>query len=98
VAAQGLEQDSRVAAPNVQDVRPDAQRVDQADRLLEQVAQRQHRDDPMIERRKDAVDRREGRQEVVVGDHHALRVAGRSRREDQVPDVIGLRPHPGVEP
>src|SRR5258708_1358731 len=28
VAAQGLEQASRVAAPNVQDVRPDAQRVD----------------------------------------------------------------------
>ena len=47
VVAQRVEDDPRVAAADVQDVRADRQRVVQADRLLEQVRQRQQRDDPV---------------------------------------------------
>ncbi len=94
---EGLEQDTRVAAPDVEDVGADAQRIDQADRLLEEVAQGQDGDDPVVERRQDVVDRLERREEVVVGDHDALRGAGGARREDQVPDILGTRPLPRVE-
>ena len=43
----------------------------------------------MVERREHVVDRSDRREQVVVGDHHALRRAGRARGEDQVPDVLG---------
>ena len=88
-ARSAVEQDPRVAAPDVEDVGADAQRVDQPDRLLEQVAERQDADDPVLDRRQHAVDRAHRREQVVVGDHHALRRAGRARGEDQVPDVLG---------
>ena len=57
VVAQRVEDDPRVAAPHVQDVGADRQRVVQPDRLLEQVRQRQQRDDPVLHPRHDPVER-----------------------------------------
>ena len=57
-----------------------------ADGLLEQVRQRQQRDDAVLERRDDAMHRRDRGQHVVVGEHHALRRARRARREDELED------------
>ena len=45
VVAQGIEDDPRVPAAHVQDVGADVERVVQPDRLLEQVRERQQRDD-----------------------------------------------------
>ena len=84
MAADRLEDDPRVAAPDVEHVGPDVERVEQRDRLLEQVRQRQQRDDPMVHRRDDAVHRPDRREDVVVGEDHALRRAGRARREDEL--------------
>ena len=53
VVAQRIEDDPRVAAPDVQDVGADIERVEQPDRLLEQVRQRQQRDEPVLHRRDD---------------------------------------------
>ena len=97
VGTQGFEEEPRVAAPDVQDVGADAQRVDQPDRLLEEVAERKNRHDPVFERRDHVVDRPDRRQQVVVGDHHALRGPRRARGEDQVPDVLGPWTRPTVE-
>ena len=52
VVAQRIEDHARVAAADVQDVGADRQRVVQPDRLLEQVRQRQQRDDPVLHRRR----------------------------------------------
>ena len=73
MVAQGIEDDPRVAAPDVQDVGPDRQRVVQPDRLLEEVRQRQQRDDAVLHRRHDPVERLDRGDDVVVGEHHALR-------------------------
>ncbi len=74
---------------------PDIERVVQADGLLEQVAERQERDDPVVHRRDDPVERLDGRDDVVVGQHHALRRAGRAAREDELEDLVGRRGAPG---
>ena len=66
---------------------PTDERVEQPDRLLEQVRQRQQRDDPVLHRRDDPVERLDRGDDVVVGEHHALRRAGRARGEDQLEDV-----------
>ena len=86
-----LEDHPRVAAPHVQDVGPDIEGVEQPDGLLEQVGQRQERDHPVVHRRDHPVDRLDGRVDVVVGEHHALGRAGGPGREDEIPDVLGLR-------
>ena len=87
VVADRLEDHPRVAAPDVEDVGADVERVEQPDRLLEQVRQRQQRDDPVLHRRDDPVHRPDRGEDVVVGEHHALRRAGRARREDELEDV-----------
>ena len=87
VVAQRVEDDPRVAAPDIQDVRPDRERVVQPDRLLEQVRQRQQRDDPVLHRRDQAVERLDRRDLVVVGEHDALRAAGRAGGEDELEDI-----------
>ena len=51
VVAQGIEDDPRVAAADVQDVGADVERVEQPDRLFEQVRERQQRHDPVFHRR-----------------------------------------------
>ena len=89
MVAQRIEDDPRVAAPDIQDVRPDRERVVQPDRLLEQVRQRQQRDDPVLHRRDQAVERLDRRDLVVVGEHDALRTAGRAGGEDELEDVAG---------
>ena len=78
VVAQGIEDDPRVAAPDVQDVRPDRQRVVQPDRLLEEVRQGQERDDPVVHRRDDPVERL---------DRRRPRCRGRASRPSGVPVV-----------
>ena len=95
VVAQRVEDDPRVAAPDVQDVGPDVERVVQPDGLLEQVGQRQQRHDPVVHRRDDPVERLDRRDDVVVGQHHALRRAGRAAREDELEDLVGGRRAPG---
>src|SRR4029079_10548734 len=51
VGLERREEDARIAAADVKDVRADAQRVDQADRLLEQVAEREDAYHPVGQRR-----------------------------------------------
>ena len=95
--ADGLEDDARVAAPDVEDVGADVEGVEEGDGLLEQVRERQQRDDPVLDRRDDAVHRPDRRDDVVVGEHHALRRAGRARGEDELDDVGVRWARPGVE-
>ena len=90
-----VEDHPRVPAPDVQHVGPDIERVVQPDGLLEQVRQRQQRHDPMVHRRDDPVERLDRRDDVVVGQHHALRRAGRAAGEDELEDLVGGRPPPG---
>jgi hypothetical protein len=97
VAADRLEDDARVSAPDVEDVGADIEGVEQGHGLLEEVRQRQQRDDAMLHRRDDAVHRPDRRDDVVVGKDHALRRAGRARREGELDDVGIGRPPPGVE-
>ena len=87
MVAQRIEDDPRVAAAHVQDVRPDGQRVVQPDRLLEEVRQRQERHDPVLHPRDDPVERLDRGDDVVVGEHHALRRAGRAGGEDELEQV-----------
>ncbi len=56
MVAQGIEDDAWIAAADVQDVGPDAQRVEEPDRLLEQVRERQQRHDPVLQVRHDRVE------------------------------------------
>jgi hypothetical protein len=51
----------------------------------------------VLERRDDPVHRLDGREDVVVGEDHALRGAGRPGREDQLDDVAGLGRRPGIK-
>ena len=67
MVAQRVEDDPRVAAPDVQDVGADRQRVEQPDRLLEQVRQRQQRDEPVLHRRDDPVERSRSRRRRCRG-------------------------------
>ena len=93
--AQCIEDDPWVPAPDVEDVRPDIERVVQPDRLLEQVRQRQERDQPVLHRRDDVVERLDRCRDVVVGEHHALRRARRAAREDELEHLVGFGPFPG---
>ena len=94
VLAERGEDDPRIAAADVQDVRADVERVVQPDRLLEQVAERQQRHDPVVHRRDDAVERLDAGDDVVVGQDDALRRAGRAAREDELEDLVGGRGAP----
>ena len=96
VVAEGIEDDPRVPAPDVQDVGPDVERVVQPDRLLEQVRERQERDEPVLHRRDDPVEALDRGHDVVVGQHDALRRAGRAGREDQLERLV--RPPGGPTP
>ena len=83
VLAQGVEDDPRVAAADVQDVGTDIERVVQPDGLLEQVGQRQQRDEPVVHRRHDAMERLDRGDDVVMAEHDALGGPGRAAREDR---------------
>ena len=91
MVAHRVEDDPRVAAPHVQDVRTDVEGVVEADGLLEEVGQRQQRDDPVLHRRDDPVDDRDRGDDVAVGQHHALRGARRARGEDELEDIVVAR-------
>ena len=84
----------------VEDVGPDVERVVQPDGLLEQVAERQQRHDPVLHRWDDAMEALDRRNDVVVGQRHALRRAGRPAREDELERLVcvGLAPRglPGL--
>ena len=101
VLAQRVEDDPRVPAPDVEDVGADIERVVQPDRLLEQVRQRQQRHEPVLHRRDDPVERLDRCDDVVVGQHHALRRAGRAAREDELEELVRRRAasrRPGAPP
>ncbi len=95
VLAQRFEDHARVDAAQVEDVGADVEGVEQPDRLLEQVRQRQQRDDAVVHPRDDRVEGLDARDDVVVGEHHALRRPGRPRGEDQLPDLVRTGPLPG---
>ena len=96
VVAQRIEDDPRVPAPDVEHVGADVERVVQPDGLLEQVGQRQQRDEPVLHRRDDPVERLDRGDDVVVRQHHALRRAGRAAREDELEDLVRRRALPGA--
>ena len=88
MSAQRIEDDPRTPTADVQHVRPDRQRIEQADRLLEQVRQRQDRHDAVLHRGHDPVERFDRGEDIVVGEHHAL---GRTRgpgREHELEQVL----------
>ncbi len=97
VIAQRIEDDAGIPAAHVQDVRPDRQRVVEPDRLLEQMREREQRDDPMLHPGDDPVERVDRGEDVVVGEHHALGRSRRPGREDEFEDVLGGRGGPRLE-
>ena len=88
VIADRLEDHARVAAADVEDVGADGERVVERGDLLEQVRQRQQRDDAVLLRRDDVVRGLDRREDVAVGEHHALGRARRARREDDLDEVV----------
>ena len=96
VIAQRIEDDARVAAADVEDVRADVERVVEPDRLFEQVREREQRDQPVFHRRHDPVERLDRGDDVVVREHHALWRAGRARCEDELEDLVGGGATPGA--
>ena len=97
VLAQAVEDHARVPAAEVEDVRPDIHAVEQGDLLLKAVRQGEQRDQPVLHRLDDPVERHRARERVAVGEHHALGAAGRPAREHELVDVVRLRALPGVE-
>ena len=88
--AEGSQQDRRLATDRVDNARPDEKRDDQADALLEEMRERQHRDEPLGGA--DGEDRGHAlraRKQIPMADHGALRVAGRAAREDDLGEVVG---------
>ena len=95
VVAQRIEDDSRVAAAHVEDVGADIERVVEPDRLFEQVREREQRDDPVLHRGHDPVERLDRGDDVVVRERHALGRAGGPGGEDELEDLVGRRALPG---
>ncbi len=88
--AEGPDQHRRLAADRVDDGLAGRQRREQVAGLLEHVRQRQDREEPLIRAEREDVDQRPGvRRHVAVGQHRALRVAGRARGEDDQQQVVG---------
>ena len=98
VVVERLEDDPRVAASHVQDVGADIERVVQRHGLLERVRQREQRHQPVLHRLDDPVERPDAGQHVVVGEHHALGVAGRARGEHELEHLVGTRARPARRP
>ena len=69
MVAQGIEDDPWVPAPDIEHVGADIERVEQRDRLFEQVREGEQRDDPVLHRRHDAVERLDRCDDVVVCQH-----------------------------
>ncbi len=97
VVADRLEDDPRVAAPHIEDVGADRQRVEQGDRLLHEVRQGQERDEPVLLRRDRVMSGLDRRDDVGVGEHHALGRAGRAGREDDLEEVGWDRARPAAD-
>ena len=95
VIPDGLEDDPRVAAPDVQDVGADGQRVEQGDRLLHEVRQGQERDESVLLGRDGVVGRLDGRHHVGVAEHDALGRSGRAAGEDDLEQVVRPGTWPG---
>ena len=95
--AERLEDDPRVAAPDVQDVGADVERVDRA----RPPARRGGRAAAARRPGAPSAGRPGGTpgssaSDVVVGEHHALRRAGGARGEDQLEDVLRAGARPGA--
>ena len=97
VIADRLEDHPRIAAPHVQDVAADGQRIEQRGDLLHQVREGQERDEPVLLGRDHVVDRADGLADRPMGEHHALRIAGRAAREDDLEEILRLGARPGQD-
>ncbi len=97
MVADRLEDDPWVAAPDVQDVGADGQGVEQGDRLLHEVRQRQERNEPVLLGRDRVVGGLDRRDDVRVAEHHALGGARGAAREDDLEQVGGGRSWPGSD-
>ncbi|MDD9985441.1 MAG: hypothetical protein OXQ31_04130 [Spirochaetaceae bacterium] len=84
-----LQQDRRLAAGGEGDVRPEAERREQRAHLLEHVAERQQRQQAQGRVAGDDLeDRLQVGQQVAVGEHHPLGVAGGARGEHDLGQVF----------
>ena len=97
VVAQAVEDDPRVSAAEVEDVRPDIHPVEQRDLLLQAVREREQRDQPVLHRLEDPVEGHRAGQRVAVRKHHALRASGGARREHELVDLVRPRAVPGPD-
>ncbi len=97
VVADGLEDDPRAAAADVQHVRSDAHGVEDQCDLLEQVRDRQQRDGAVLLLGEQVVGRVHRPDQVAVSQHHAFRLAGRARGEDDLGQVLAAGAPPGVD-
>ena len=98
VLADGLEHDARVPAPDVEDVGPEVEGEAELDRHGVQVRHRQERDEPVLDVGDDEVERVDSRHRVAVGQHDALRGAGRAGGVDEQVDVVAAPGDPTTRP
>ena len=78
----------RLAARRVDHRSPREQERPEAGHLLEHVGERNEREQPLMRSQREDLRRRERvREDVVVCEHRALRLAGRTRREHDLRDV-----------
>ncbi len=84
--------DRGLPARGVHDGRAGEQKGPEARELLEHVRERDEREEPLL--RPDGEDLPRGlgvRQHVAVGEHRALRIAGRARREHHLGEVVPVQ-------
>ena len=96
--ADRLEDHARVAAADVEDVRADRQRVEEGGRPARagaRAAAARRRGAPAAAMTRCAASDR--RADVAVGQHHALGLARRARREDDLDEVVPGRSRPAVD-
>ncbi len=98
VLPEAVEDDARVPAPDVEDVRAHVHRVEQRHLLLQAVREREQRHEPVLHRPDDAVERLHAGERVLVGEHHALGAARGARREHELVDVCRARALPCLAP
>ena len=93
--AEGLDEDRRLPADRVGDGLAGRQRREEVAGQPEHVRQRQDREEALVRAEREDVDQGPGvRGDVAVGQHHALRVAGRARGEHHEQQVVGARRRP----
>ena len=88
--AEGLDEDRRLPADRVGDGLAGGEWREEVAGQPEHVRQRQHRQQALVRAEREHVDEGPGvRGDVAVGQHHALRVAGRARGEHHEQQVVG---------